>query len=112
METMCPAMNASSVDSCVNVSMNNASPRYKRIASAIAAGQTNSGELNFRSVSPLFFFSGAGCDGAGCVGFDCAGGFCGGSGVGWFGFSLILKLNCFHRLRFFVVVILRDQNVD
>jgi len=57
------------VDSCVNASTSNASPKNKSTASAIAASQMKTGEFNFRSVSTLFFFSGVGCGGADCGGF-------------------------------------------
>src|ERR1017187_8498623 len=41
METMWPAMKASSVDSCVNTSTRYAMPKYSSTASATAAGQTS-----------------------------------------------------------------------
>src|SRR5665213_2403523 len=58
MDTMCPAMNASSVDSCVNTSTRYKMPKNSSTASATAAGQRKIGELNFDSEPPFPFFTG------------------------------------------------------
>src|SRR5450432_2221931 len=80
---MWPAMNASSVDSCVSESTSNFNPKNKSTANAAAASQRKSGEFNFRRVAPSFFFGGTGCGTADGCGSGGAGEFCGrGSDVG------------------------------